>query len=86
MASNSLPMLEVRGLLIPAAMAEQRSSMSPVGIPVRAAGSRFMKSVSIGDIKIGTENIEDDERAEGINVSWIEIILNKGSDEDVAAE
>ena len=40
--------------------------------------NRFMKSVSIGDINIGTENIDDDERVEGINVSWIEIVLNKG--------
>lgn len=44
--------------------------------------NRFMKSVSIGDINVGTENIDDDERPEGINVSWIEIILNRDSEKD----
>ncbi len=37
--------------------------------------NKFMKTISIGDIQIGTETVEDEEKEEGINVSWIEIVL-----------
>jgi DNA-binding protein len=39
--------------------------------------NRFMKDLSLGDIRIGTENMEDPDRVGGINVSWIEIDLRK---------
>lgn len=39
--------------------------------------NRFIQASQIGHIKIGTENVEDEEREEGINVSWIEITLIK---------
>ncbi len=39
--------------------------------------NRFVQASQIGHIKIGTENVEDEEREEGINVSWIEITLVK---------
>lgn len=39
--------------------------------------NRFIKSVDVTDIQIGTENIQDEDREEGINVSWVEIILTK---------
>ncbi|MEA3558764.1 MAG: DNA-binding protein Alba [Candidatus Thermoplasmatota archaeon] len=41
--------------------------------------NRFLNTASVQDIHIGTENIEDEERENGINVSWIEILLDKGS-------
>ncbi|MBN1389720.1 MAG: DNA-binding protein Alba [Candidatus Thermoplasmatota archaeon] len=40
--------------------------------------NRFLKGYDLGEIKIGTENVEDEEREGGINVSWIEIVINKG--------
>ena len=39
--------------------------------------NRFMKGLEVGDIKIGTVNIEDETREGGINVSWIELVLNR---------
>lgn len=40
--------------------------------------NRFLQSTSLGDINIGTERVEDEESEDGINVSWIEIVINKG--------
>jgi len=40
--------------------------------------NRFLKETKLDDIKIGTENVEDEEREGGINVSWIEIVILKG--------
>jgi DNA-binding protein len=40
--------------------------------------NRFMTTANIEDIKVGTENVEDEERENGINVSWIEIVIIKG--------
>jgi DNA-binding protein len=40
---------------------------------------RFLTSTTVEDITIGTENVEDEDREGGINVSWIEIVLDKGS-------
>ena len=40
--------------------------------------NRFLKESSLDGIKIGTENVEDEEREGGINVSWIEIVIQKG--------
>jgi DNA-binding protein len=41
--------------------------------------NRFLTTAVVEEIKIGTENVEDEEREEGINVSWIEIsILKEG--------
>ena len=40
--------------------------------------NRFLTGSTIEEIKIGTENVEDEERDEGINVSWIEIGILKG--------
>lgn len=39
--------------------------------------NRFVQTSQIGHIKIGTENVEDEEREEGVKVSWIEISLVK---------
>jgi len=39
--------------------------------------NRFMNRTVVEGIKIGTEKMEDEEREGGINVSWIEIVLNK---------
>jgi len=39
--------------------------------------NRFVKTANIEDIQVGTENIQDEDREEGINVSWIEISLSK---------
>jgi archaea-specific DNA-binding protein len=41
--------------------------------------NRFLNTASVQDIHIGTEKVEDEERENGINVSWIEILLDKGS-------
>lgn len=43
--------------------------------------NRFLKGLEVGDIKIGTENVEDETREGGINVSWIELILSRIPDE-----
>ena len=43
--------------------------------------NRFIKSASIDDIQVGTENIQDEDREDGINVSWIEISMSKLPDE-----
>jgi DNA-binding protein len=43
------------------------------------ARNRFLTTATIEEIKIGTENVEDEEKEEGINVSWIEIVILKGS-------
>ena len=40
--------------------------------------NRFMVTAELEDIKIGTERVEDEDSEEGINVSWIEIVLRKG--------
>ncbi|MGA1873795.1 MAG: DNA-binding protein Alba [Thermoplasmatota archaeon] len=40
--------------------------------------NRFLKESRLDDIKIGTENVEDEEKEGGINVSWIEIVIQKG--------
>ncbi|MBN1539907.1 MAG: DNA-binding protein Alba [Candidatus Thermoplasmatota archaeon] len=42
------------------------------------ARNRFLKGYDLGDIRIGTENVEDDEKEGGINVSWVEIVIRKG--------
>jgi DNA-binding protein len=39
--------------------------------------NRFLTTAVVEEIKIGTENVEDEEREEGINVSWIEISILK---------
>ncbi len=39
--------------------------------------NRFMKDITVDDIQIGTVNIEDEDREDGVNVSWIEIVLTK---------
>jgi DNA-binding protein len=39
--------------------------------------NRFLKDLAVGSIRIGTENMEDEERVGGVNVSWIEIDLRK---------
>ena len=39
--------------------------------------NRFIKTASIDDIQVGTENIQDEDREDGINVSWIEISMSK---------
>lgn len=40
--------------------------------------NRFLTTAVIEEIKIGTETVEDEEREDGINVSWIEIGILKG--------
>ena len=40
--------------------------------------NRFLKESTLNGIKIGTETVEDEEKEGGINVSWIEIVLQKG--------
>lgn len=40
--------------------------------------NRFMVSAKLEDIQIGTEKVEDEDSVDGVNVSWIEIILKKG--------
>jgi DNA-binding protein len=37
--------------------------------------NRFVRDARIGSIEIGTQNMEDDDRSEGVNVSWIEIVM-----------
>ncbi len=44
--------------------------------------NRFMKDLKVDGIRIGTVNLQDEERAEGINVSWIEIDLLKDHDDN----
>ncbi|MGA1848770.1 MAG: DNA-binding protein Alba [Thermoplasmatota archaeon] len=39
--------------------------------------NRFLITASVSDIQIGTEKVEDEEKEEGINVSWIEIQIEK---------
>ncbi len=39
--------------------------------------NRFLTTASVSDIQIGTEKVEDEEKEEGINVSWIEIQIDK---------
>jgi DNA-binding protein len=39
--------------------------------------NRFMTEALVKDIQIGTEKVEDEEKEEGINVSWIEIKIEK---------
>ena len=39
--------------------------------------NRFMKDITVNDIQIGTVNMEDEDREGGVNVSWIEIVLNR---------
>ena len=41
--------------------------------------NRFLNGLKVNDIKIGTENVEDEARESGINVSWIELVLNRNS-------
>lgn len=48
--------------------------------------NRFMKEVNLNDIKIGTENIEDESREGGINVSWIELVLNRSPEMEGGTE
>lgn len=47
--------------------------------------NRFIKGLKVDSIRIGTVNIPDEERVEGINVSWIEIVLLKGTDDEPAS-
>ena len=42
--------------------------------------NRFMVTAELEDIKIGTERVEDEDSENGINVSWIEIVLKKGNE------
>ena len=42
--------------------------------------NRFITGLKVDSIRIGTVNIPDEERMEGINVSWIDIVLIKGID------
>ena len=44
--------------------------------------NRFVRDAEVKDIRIGTEKVEDDDRDEGINVSWIEISLDKARIEE----
>ncbi len=44
--------------------------------------NRYIKGLKVGSIQIGTVNIPDEERNEGINVSWIDIVLIKGIDDE----
>jgi DNA-binding protein len=39
--------------------------------------NRFLTTTLVKDIQIGTEKVEDEEKEEGINVSWIEIQIEK---------
>jgi len=39
--------------------------------------NRFLTTASVKDIQIGTERVEDEEKEEGINVSWIEIQIDR---------
>ncbi|MFO8051089.1 MAG: DNA-binding protein Alba [Thermoplasmatota archaeon] len=39
--------------------------------------NRFLNDTEVKDIQIGTENLEDEEKEEGINVSWIEIEVER---------
>lgn len=48
--------------------------------------NRFMKDVDINDIKIGTENMEAESREGGINVSWIELVLDRSPGKEGGAE
>ncbi len=48
--------------------------------------NRFLSDAKVDDIQIGTENVEDEDREGGINVSWIEIILNRDRTEDSKTE
>lgn len=48
--------------------------------------NRFVRGSEVKDIRIGTEKVEDDDRDEGINVSWIEISLDKVQTEETQSE
>lgn len=48
--------------------------------------NRFMKDVMIDSIKTGTEKVADEGSEDGINVSWIEIVLKKEKDAENIAE
>ena len=39
--------------------------------------NRFVRDATIESIDIGTQNMEDEDRSEGVNVSWIEIVMVK---------
>jgi len=39
--------------------------------------NRFVRDAVVDSINIGTQNMEDADRSEGINVSWIEIVLTR---------
>ncbi|RLF68828.1 MAG: DNA-binding protein Alba [Thermoplasmata archaeon] len=43
--------------------------------------NRFISDLTVDSISIGTERVEDEEREDGINVSWIEIGLSKNGNE-----
>ncbi len=45
------------------------------------ARNRYIKGLKVESIQIGTVNIPDEERTDGINVSWIDIVLAKGIDD-----
>lgn len=47
--------------------------------------NRFITDLKVDSIQIGTVNIPDEERMEGINVSWIDIVLIKGVDDGPAS-
>ena len=47
--------------------------------------NRFITDLKVDSIRIGTVNIPDEERMEGINVSWIDIVLIKGIDDGPAS-
>lgn len=46
---------------------------------------RFIKDMRLDDVRIGTERIADEDRQDGLNVSWIEINLSRGPEGDPAA-
>jgi len=45
---------------------------------VEIVRNRFLRDCAVTDIRIGTENLEDEDREGGVNVSWIEIALTRG--------
>ena len=47
--------------------------------------NRFITDLKVDSFRIGTVNIPDEERMEGINVSWIDIALIKGVDDGPAS-
>ncbi|MCK5773746.1 MAG: DNA-binding protein Alba [Thermoplasmata archaeon] len=47
--------------------------------------NKYVTDLKVESIQIGTVNLPDEERIEGINVSWIDIVLVKGTVDGTAS-